>query len=98
MTNRTHGKDHQDRPEQAPRHAPKDDRHTELCVMTLMLDENSSYPWSTDELIRMMDGNRVSVLDAINNLQAAGLLHRIDQFVWPTLTARRTDELEDAGT
>lgn len=72
------------------------ERQTELAVIALVLDDATSYPWSIEELTRTI-GSRPDVLDAVSNLVGAGLLHRTDQFVWPTLAARRAVALEETS-
>ncbi|HEY5195075.1 MAG TPA: hypothetical protein VIJ39_14560 [Solirubrobacteraceae bacterium] len=61
-------------------------------LLVLMLSDGSGYPWSVDELVRVI-GDRLGVIDAVARLQERGLLHRLGEFVFPTVAARRADEL-----
>lgn len=42
-------------------------------------------------------GDRLETIDAVRRLEAAGLLHRLGEFVFPTLAARRADELTEGA-
>jgi hypothetical protein len=83
--------DPQDRPEQA-KPPTVSERQREETVLNLLFAEEHGYPWSVEELVRMI-GDRIGTVDAVCRLEAAGLLHRLGQFVFPTLAARRADEL-----
>lgn len=59
-----------------------------------MLICDSSCPlWSMEEIVRML-GDRVNAIDSVNRLVVVGLVHRIGEFVFSTLAARRAEELE----
>ncbi len=79
--------DQRDQPEQPQ----VSDEQRDSTVLNLMLCE-SDYPWSVEELARTIE-DRTGVIDAVCRLAAAGLVHRIGEFVFPTLAARRADEL-----
>jgi predicted transcriptional regulator len=51
-----------------------------------------SWPWSVDELAREL-GHEGNAIDAVRRLTRTGLVHRFDEFVIPTRTARRAYEL-----
>lgn len=68
-----------------------DDRDRDRNVLNLMLAD-SPWPWSLDEIARELHST-VEAQDAIDRLADAGLLHRLDRFVFPTRAARRADEL-----
>jgi len=51
-----------------------------------------SWPWSIDELGREL-GHESNAIDAVRRLTRTGLVHRVDEFVFPTRTARRAYEL-----
>lgn len=82
--------DPQDRREQAEPVVSEQQR--EKTVLNLLLAEEHDYPWSVEELVRMI-GERLDTVDAVRRLEAAGLLHRIGEFVFPTLATRRADDL-----
>ncbi len=61
-------------------------------VLDLLLDPDNQRPWSTDELLREV-GDRVVMADSLARLYAAGLIHRLGEFVWPTRPALRAAAL-----
>jgi hypothetical protein len=48
--------------------------------------------WSFEELVREI-GDEVVVQDALAHLNASGLIHRLEQFVFATRAATRLDEI-----
>lgn len=70
------------------------DQQREKTALNLLLAEEHDYPWSVEELVRMI-GERLGLdtVDAVRRREAAGLLHRIGEFVFPTLATRRADDL-----
>jgi len=84
--------DHHGRAERSCRpHLSEEQR--DGAVLAMLICDSSCPVWSMEEIMRTL-GDRTDAIDAVNRLAAAGLLHRIDQFVFPTLAARRADELE----
>jgi len=65
-----------------------DDDHV---ILNLLVCE-ASYPWTIDECVRE-HGSHVAAEDALARLHAAGLVHRLQDFVWPTRAAMRVNEL-----
>jgi predicted transcriptional regulator len=65
---------------------------TDSTVLCLLLDGRE--PWSMDELVRELQD--LAARDAVSRLTQAGLVHRHDEFVFPTRAARRAAELEIA--
>jgi hypothetical protein len=53
----------------------------------------SDHPWSVSEIVREL-GNEPDAHDAVARLTGTGLVHRLDEFVFPTRTARRAEELQ----
>ena len=53
----------------------------------------SDHPWSVAEIVREL-GNGPDAQDAVARLAGTGLVHRLDEFVFPTRTARRAEELQ----
>ncbi|HYI99206.1 MAG TPA: hypothetical protein VEX36_05940 [Thermoleophilaceae bacterium] len=51
-------------------------------------------PWTVDEIGRQMD-SPVEAADGVTRLARAGLVHRLDRFVFPTRTAARAAALND---
>ena len=68
------------------------DDDAERVVLTLLLDSHPRGWWSVQELAREV-GAELRTTDAIARLQAAGLLHRCHEFVWPTRSAVRFNQL-----
>lgn len=81
-----------DREDWAEEPSAVSDEDRDRLVLDLMLSEPGGYPWSREELVRTI-GDRIGVFDAVARLEAAGLLHRVGEFVFPTRAARRADEL-----
>jgi len=57
----------------------------------MLVGEDAQRPWSLDEVAREL-GDSVRATDALNRLHAAGLVHRIGDFVFaarPALHAAR---------
>jgi hypothetical protein len=60
-----------------------------------MLDDDTAGLWSVEEIAVAL-GDQVKAADAIIHLHAAGLIHRVDQYLWPTRPAARAIRLADA--
>lgn len=69
------------------------EHHTDSTIMSLMLTEASSWPWSVEEIGREL-GDPLEATDAIRRLTDHGLVHRFGDFIFPTRTARRAAEIE----
>jgi predicted transcriptional regulator len=60
---------------------------TDATVLDLLVDDENQRPWTIDEL-GLEIGSAAVVEDAINNLHAAGLVHRTsDGFIFATRAA-----------
>ena len=70
-----------------------DDKTVEAGILERLTGERDQRPWSVDELIRDV-GQRLPAIDAINNLQRIGLIHRCGELVFPTRVALRAAELD----
>jgi predicted transcriptional regulator len=66
----------------------------ERAVLFLLFDDGA--PWTLDEIGRELK-DRGDAADAVSSLTRAGLVHRFDDFVFPTRAARRSDELYDGA-
>jgi hypothetical protein len=62
------------------------------AVLNRMLLDRPSYPWSTDEIACELQ-DPLAAEDAVNRLVAAGLVHSLDGFVWPSRAARRAEQI-----
>jgi hypothetical protein len=69
------------------------ERHTDANILSLMLLDAPSWPWSIEELGREL-ANHDEARNAVSRLVGHGLAHRIGDFVFPTRTARRAAELD----
>ncbi len=65
-------------------------------LLDLLLTDEDPGLWSHDEIARAMDDSVVAI-DAIDTLHAAGLVHRLGDFVFPTRAAGRYRRLEQGG-
>ncbi len=72
--------------------AAREFAQTELATLNLLLLSAPSAPWSMRELALAL-GSRTSAEDAVVHLHAAGLVHRIEEFVFPTRAAARLHQL-----
>lgn len=54
---------------------------------------SSPYPWTVAELARELGSDDTE--DGIGRLAGAGLVHRIEDFAFPTRAARRARELHE---
>jgi hypothetical protein len=70
------------------------DDHTDLTVLTLLLDGDRPALWSIAELGLEL-GDRLLASDAVERLHAAGLVNRCDQFAFASRSAARFSQLLD---
>lgn len=64
---------------------------TDRALMAMLLADPGL--WSVDETQREAGGNPLLIEDGLNRLHAAGLVHRLDGFVFPTKAAVRSAAL-----
>lgn len=77
-------------PDENPTLAVTEDRQDNSVLMMLL---TSPGPWSLGEIAReTQDPTRAE--DSIRRLTETGLVHRLDEFVFPTRAARRAAELQ----
>lgn len=65
----------------------------QAVVMALLLGSGHLWPWSARELALEL-GDELGAADAIAALEAAGLIHRIGSFVFPSRAAVAMAELD----
>ncbi len=61
-------------------------------VLSVLLSDPT--PWCFQEIVREFDGNKLGVEDALDRLAGCGLIHRLDDFFFPTRAARYASEIE----
>ncbi len=71
-------------------HETSDEDVDQEILSLLMID--SPGPWSVDEISCAL-GNAIAAHDGVSRLAAAGLVHRLDRFVFPTRAAVRAREI-----
>jgi hypothetical protein len=62
------------------------------AVLTLLVSSGWRWPWSLGELEAEI-GNALAVGDAVRQLQGLGLVHRCQEFVWPTRATLAAEQL-----
>ncbi|HEX4115067.1 MAG TPA: hypothetical protein VHY18_04250 [Solirubrobacteraceae bacterium] len=70
------------------------ERQAEGAILALLLDFQAGSLWSVEELIRQLSASRLEVIDGLASLHAAGLVHRIGDYVFATRAASSFDQLE----
>jgi hypothetical protein len=66
----------------------------ERAVIELLFGDR--LPWTVEEIVREVSAEPLNAIDAIARLAGAGLVHRVGEFVFPTRTARRADEIDNS--
>jgi hypothetical protein len=67
---------------------------TEGAILGLLLNFEAGSLWSVDEIVRQLSASRLDAIDGLASLQAAGLIHRVGDFVFATRAASSFDRLE----
>jgi hypothetical protein len=62
------------------------------AILGLLMQEGSKWPWSLGELEAEV-GEPQAVRDAVRQLQGLRLVHRCEDFVWPTRAALAAESL-----
>lgn len=62
------------------------------AILGLLVSGGSQRPWSLGELEAELD-DALAVQDGVRQLQGLGLVHRWEEFVWPTRATLAADEL-----
>ncbi len=63
---------------------------TDTAILTMLLADPGV--WAVDEIAREL-GDRLRATDGVGRLYAAGLVHRLDGFVFPSRAAARANAL-----
>jgi hypothetical protein len=69
-------------------------RPAEGAILGLLLNFDSGSLWSVEEVVRQLSASRLEVVDGIASLEAAGLIHRVGDFVFATRAASNFDRLD----
>jgi hypothetical protein len=70
------------------------ERQAESAILGLLLNFEMGSLWSVEELVRQSSASRLEVVDGLASLYAAGLIHRIGDYVFATRAASTFDRLE----
>jgi hypothetical protein len=70
------------------------ERQAEGAILGLLLNFDAGSLWSVEEVVRQLSASRLEVIDGLASLQAAGLVHRVGDFVFATRAASSFDRLE----
>jgi len=74
--------------------ADTETRSAEAAILGLLLDFEAGSIWAVDEIVRQLSAPQLDVIDGLADLQAAGLVHRLGDFVFATRAASSFDRLE----
>jgi hypothetical protein len=79
-------------PEQRTQTVGQEESMTDAGILVLLLGDDTQRPWSVDEIARQI-GDPIATHDSLRRLQAAGLAHRLDRFVWASRAALVSEEI-----
>jgi hypothetical protein len=80
----------------SPRDAAAELDQVERVVLHLLLETETAGVWSEHEVAQAI-GSDVQAAHALVSLHSSGLIHRLEEFVFPTRAARRFNQLEEVG-
>jgi hypothetical protein len=66
--------------------------HTDAVILEALLDSDAQRPWAVDEIARVLN-DPIDASDGLGRLVRAGLVHRLDGFVFASRAALRADEI-----
>ena len=76
-----------------PQRTPaEEEAQTDRAILALLVDDDSHRPWAVEEVERELD-DALAVTDGLQRLRSAGLVHRLDKFVFATRPAVRAAEI-----
>lgn len=75
-----------------PTSEPQRQADTDAAILEALLDEEAQRPWSVDEIARVLE-DPIAASDGLGRLARAGLIHRLDGFVFASRAALRADEI-----
>lgn len=66
------------------------DRLIDSAILDMLMGSGNQRPWSVNEIEREVGKD---ALDGLNRLYGAGLIHRLDRFVWVSRAAIMAQDL-----
>jgi hypothetical protein len=69
------------------------EQHIDMLILEMLLDKDAQRPWRIEEIERELDIPEEAP-DSIGRLARAGLVHRLDGFVFASRTAIRAHALQ----
>lgn len=70
-----------------------EENQTDAAVLALLLHPDNQRPFSDAEVARETGAAPHLALDALDRLEAAGLIHRLSGFVWAARPALRASQI-----
>lgn len=70
------------------------EQHTDALILEMLLGNDAQRPWTVDEIARELDLPE-EASDSIGRLARAGLVHRLDGFVFASRAAIRANTLSE---
>lgn len=80
----------QDQP--TPMSEQEKEAHTDGVILEVLMDTDSQRPWAVFEVEHEI-GDAETVSDSLGRLARAGLIHRLDRFVFASRAALRADQI-----
>lgn len=66
--------------------------HTDAVILEALLDSDAQRPWAVDEVARLLN-DPIDASDGLGRLARAGLIHRLDSFVFASRAALRAEKI-----
>lgn len=79
-------------PQPIPMTETEQQDHTDAVILEALLDSDAQRPWAVDEVARLLN-DPIDASDGLGRLVRAGLVHRLDGFVFASRAALRADEI-----
>lgn len=74
--------------------AGEETRSARAAILGLLLNFDAGSIWAIEEIVRQLSAPALDVIDGLADLQAAGLIHRLGDFVFVTRAASSFDSLD----
>ena len=79
-------------PQPIPMSVAEQDAHTDAAILEVLLDDDAQRPWSEDEVALVLE-DPIAASDGLGRLARAGLIHRLDRFVFASRAALHADQI-----